>query len=96
MYKRRPDPFPSTLLLFLDFAIIAYLFAYLLGLVPHNTPIDWLLDGIRKGMLTMSPIISIYIPPSLNDIPHIVPSFPSAISPGRPIPLCFNKPYQTE
>lgn len=38
------------LLLLFDAVIVFYLLAYLLDLVPHNAPIDWLLDGIRKGM----------------------------------------------
>ncbi len=50
MYKRRPDPFLTTLLLLLDVAIVVYLLAYLTGFVPRNAPVDWLLDGIRKSM----------------------------------------------
>jgi hypothetical protein len=40
----------SALLLLLDLFLVLYLLAYLLGLVPHNPFMEFLLDGIRKGM----------------------------------------------
>lgn len=39
-----------ALLLLFDFVIVLYLLAYVLGLVPHNGPVDWFIDGIQKGM----------------------------------------------
>ncbi len=38
------------LLLLVDVVIVLYMLAYLLDLVPHNAPVDWILDGIQKGM----------------------------------------------
>jgi hypothetical protein len=55
MYQRRhrsccQETCGGCLLLILDLLIIAYLAAYVAGLVPHNGVTEFFIEGMKMGM----------------------------------------------
>jgi hypothetical protein len=48
--KNRPGSCAAAFIVLIELLVIIYIVLYVTGNMPHNSIIEWLLDGIRKNL----------------------------------------------